>query len=107
MSNEEKLETKLDMEAIMEVYQKLAVPGAAHELLASRAGSWSTRNRHWLELDKPPMESTGACERKMIIGGRYLQEEFTGEMMGSPFTGIGFTGFDNLAQKYVMVWMIP
>jgi hypothetical protein len=93
------------MEAIMEVYRKLAVPGAAHKLLASRAGSWSTRNKHWMEADKPPIESTDACERKMIIGGRYLQEELTGEMMGSPFTGIGFTGFDNHTQKYAMVWM--
>ncbi len=99
MSNEQKLE------AVMEVYKKLAVPGAAHKLLASRAGSWSTRNRHWLEPDKPPVESIGACERKMILDGRYLQEELTGEMMGGPFSGIGFTGFDNHAQKYVMVWM--
>jgi hypothetical protein len=99
MSNEQKLE------AVMEVYKKLAVPGAAHELLASRAGSWTTRNKHWMEVDKPPVESTGACERHMIIGGRYLQEEFTGEMMGSPFSGIGFTAFDNQSQKYVMVWM--
>jgi hypothetical protein len=99
MSNEQKLE------AMMEVYKKLAVPGAAHERLASRAGSWSTRNKHWMETDKPPVESTGACERQTILGGRYLQEELTGEMMGSPFTGIGFTGFDNQTQKYVMVWM--
>ena len=41
----------------------------------------------------------------MILGGRYLQEEFTGEMMGSPFTGIGITGYDNLGKKYVMAWM--
>jgi hypothetical protein len=26
-------------------------------------------------------------------------------MMGSLFTGIGFTGYDNHTRKYVMVWM--
>ncbi|MHC1729046.1 MAG: DUF1579 family protein [Syntrophobacteraceae bacterium] len=70
--------------AIREVYKKLATTGAPHKLLESRAGSWETKNMYWSEPDKPPMESTGACERKRLPGGRYLQEEFTGEMMGSP-----------------------
>lgn len=105
MAEEKKQEGKMDMEAMMEVYQKLAVPGAHHKALASRAGAWETRNRYWMEPDKPPMESTGACERKMLLDGRYLQEDFTGEMMGSPFTGIGITGYDNYARKYVTAWM--
>ena len=29
------------------------------------------------------METTGTCEQKMILDGRYLQQEYTGEMMGS------------------------
>lgn len=105
MAEEKKQEGKMDMEALMEVYKKLAVPGAPHQLLASRVGSWNTRNKHWMDPGKPPMESTGACERKMLLDGRYLQEEFTGEMLGSPFTGIGITGYDNHTGKYMMAWM--
>jgi hypothetical protein len=41
----------------------------------------------------------------MLLGGRFLQQEFTGEMMGSPFTGIGFTGYDNHTKRYVSTWM--
>jgi hypothetical protein len=105
MAEEKSRQGKMDMEAIIKVYKKLAAPGAPHALLARRAGSWSTRNRHWMEPDKPPVESSGACERKMLLEGRYLQEEFTGEMMGTPFTGIGFTGYDNHTRKYVMAWL--
>jgi len=76
----------------MEVWRKLATPGEPHKLLAGRAGRWSTKSRHWTELDKPPMEFSGSCERKIILDGRFLQEEFSGEMMGSPFTGIGAIG---------------
>ncbi len=105
MTDEKNQEVSMDMQAMMEVYRKLAVTGAPHKLLESRTGSWETKNRYWTESDKPPMESAGASERKMLLGGRYLQEEFTGEMMGSPFNGIGFTGYDNHTGKYVMAWM--
>ena len=98
-------EEKPDFQTVMEVWKKLATPGEPHKLLASRAGSWSARSRHWMELDKPPMEFAGSCERKMILGGRFLQDEFSGEMMGSPFTGIGIIGYDNHSKKYVSSWM--
>ena len=94
-----------DFQAVMEVWEKLATPGEPHMLLASRVGSWSTKSRHWMEPEKPPMEFTGSCERKMILDGRFLQEEFSGEMMGKPFSGIGVIGYDNQSKKYVSSWM--
>jgi len=51
------------------------------------------------------MESTGISERKMILGGRFLQEDFTGDMMGGTFTGMGITGYDNHSGKYVSTWI--
>jgi hypothetical protein len=101
----QKQESKMDMQAMMEVYNKLGTPGAPHKLLASMAGSWTTKIKSWCESSKPPMESAGICEQRMILGGRFLQQEFTGEMMGSLFTGIGVTGYDNHTKKYVSTWM--
>jgi len=43
----------------------------------------------------------------MLLDGRYLQQECTGEMMGQPFTGIGTQGYDNHTKKYVSTWMDP
>ena len=105
MAKEEKPKGKMDMQAMMEVYEKLGTPGAPHKMLASLAGSWTTKTRGWMEPDKPPMEGTGTCEQKMLLGGRYLQQEYTGEMMGSPFTGINVIGYDNHAKKYVSTWI--
>lgn len=98
-------EEKPDFQEVMDVWRELATPGHAHKLLAGRAGRWSTKTRHWMELDEPPMEFSGSCKRKMILDGRFLREKFTGEMMGSPFTGIGTTGYDNHTKKYVMTWI--
>ena len=105
MANGKKQEDKMDMQAMMEVYKKLATPGAPHKMLASLEGSWITKTRAWMEPDKPPIESTGACEQKMLLEGRYLQQEYTSEMMGSPFTGINLVGYDNHTRKYVSTWI--
>jgi hypothetical protein len=105
MAKEKKQEGKMDMQAMMEVYKKLATPGAPHKVLASMTGSWNTKTKFWTEPNKPPMESTGTCEQKMILGGRFLQQEYSGEMMGSTFTGIGVTGYDNHTKKHVSTWI--
>ena len=105
MAKEKKREEKMDMQAAMDVYTKLGTPGAPHKVLASMAGSWITKTKGWMDPSKPPMESNGTCEQKMILGGRFLQQEFTGEMMGSPFAGIGVTGYDNHIKKYVSTWI--
>jgi Protein of unknown function (DUF1579) len=105
MANKQKRESKMNMEAAMKVYRKLGTPGAPHKRLAGLAGNWITKTRAWMEPDKPPMEGTGTCEQRMLLGGRYLQQEYTGEMMGSPFTGINVIGYDNHTKKYVSTWI--
>ena len=104
-AKEKKPQKQMDPQAMMEVYKKLATPGEPHKLFASLAGSWTTQTKEWMEPGKPPMESTGSCEEKVLLDGRFLQQECTGEMMGQPYTGIGVTGYDNYTKKYVSTWM--
>jgi len=94
-----------NIEQAMEVYKKLGTPGAPHKLLAHMAGSWSTKIRNWTSPDVTPMEWSGSSEQRMVLDGRYLHQEFAGEMMGQPYQGIGFTGYDNHLQRYVSTWM--
>ena len=91
----------MDPQAMMETYQKLATPGEPHKQFESLAGSWTTKTKEWMEPGKPPTESTGTAEMKMLLDGRFLQQEFTGNMMGQPFSGIGIDGYDNLRKRYV------
>ena len=51
------------------------------------------------------MESTGTAELKMVLGGRFLHQEISGNMMGQPFSGIAIDAYDNLRKKYVHAWM--
>ena len=98
-------EMQMDMQAMMEMYEKLATPGQPHQLFATLAGSWTTHVKEWMEPGKPPMESTGAAELKMLLGGRFLHQEITGHMMGQPFSGIAIDAYDNLQKKYVSMWI--
>ena len=105
MADEKHHEKGMDMQAMMEAYQKLAVPGAPHKQLASLEGSWTTQTKEWMDPTKSPMASTGSCEMKMLLGGRFLQQECSGNMMGQPYSGIGISGYDNIGKKYISTWM--
>lgn len=95
----------MDPQEMMEVYTKLATPGEPHRLFASLEGSWTSKTKEWMDTQKPPVESTGAADMKMLLGGRFLQQEINASMHGKPFSGIWTIAYDNLLQRYVSTWM--
>ena len=99
-----KVKGKMDMRAMMDVYRKVGTPGEPHKLLAKLEGSWTTKTRGWLE-GKPAMESRGTCEQKLVLDGHYLQQTYTGQMDGIPFSGINLMGYNNHTRKYESVWL--
>lgn len=105
LAKEKKAEPKMDPQAMMEVWKQLATPGEPHKMFSTLAGSWATATKEWMEPGKPPSESTGTAEMKMLLDGRFLYQEFTGNMMGQPFSGIGIDAYDNMTKKYVTAWM--
>lgn len=102
---EKQQEGKMDTQEMMEIYAELATPGEHHKRLAKMVGSWDAKIKSWMEPDEPPTESIGTSEQKMILDGRFLLQEFHGEMMGSPFNGLGISGYDNGANKYISTWI--
>jgi len=105
MAKDKKSEKQMDPQQMMEEFKKLATPGEPHQQLASLAGTWNTTTKEWMEPGKPPMESTGSVEMKTLLDGRFLQQEFTGSMMGQSYNGMGVTGYDNLLKRYVSTWI--
>ena len=105
IAKEKKHKKPMDQQAMMELWKQAATPGEPHKLFATLAGSWTTTTKEWMEPGKPPTESTGTAELKMLLDGRFLYQEFNGQMMGQPFNGIGIDGYDNIRKKYVTAWM--
>ncbi len=105
LAKEKKHDKKMDPQEMMEVWKKLGTPGEPHKLFASIAGSYTTHTKEWMEPGKPPMESDGTADSKMLLDGRFLYQEYHAQMMGQPFHGIGIDGYDNLTKKYVTAWI--
>ncbi len=105
LAKEKKGQKPMDQQAMMELWKKLATPGEPHKLFAGLAGSWTTTTKEWMEPGKPPAESTGTAEMKMLLDGRFLYQEYNSQMMGQPFSGIGIDAYDNMTKKYVTAWI--
>ena len=90
---------------MMEIWQKMATPGDAHKKLEPFVGSFTTKVKLWMAPGAPPEESEGTSEGKWALGNRYVEQRYEGTFQKQPFSGIGFTGYDNYKKKYVGVWM--
>ncbi len=95
----------MDEKAMYEKMMKAGSPSEAHKALDPLAGKFDVKVTSWNDPSKPPEESSGKAERKWIMGGRYLQEEFQGTYGGQPFTGMGTMGHDNVTGKYFGSWI--
>jgi len=97
---------KMDMDpGMMEAMMKAATPGAQHKALDGMVGSWDTKVTMWMMPGMDPMSSTGTSENHLIMGGRYLEQRYNGTVMGAPFEGLGYTGYDNVKKQYWGTWI--
>ncbi|MBI2214104.1 MAG: DUF1579 domain-containing protein [Acidobacteria bacterium] len=96
---------QMDEKAMMEAMAKIAAPGANHKKLDAFVGQWDTKITMWMAPGAPPSTSTGKSTNSWAMGGRYLEQRFEGSFMEQPFTGLGFTGYDNVTKKWWGTWM--
>lgn len=87
-----------------QVIAKYGNPGPKHQFFKSLAGSYTTHTKAWMGPGKP-VESDGTAELKLILGGRFLEENLSGTFLGNPFSGHGVSGYDLGKQKYVSFWV--
>lgn len=93
------------MDEQMEAWMKVMAVGEQHEWLAQFEGEWETVMRMWMVPGAEPIEAEGKASNKMILGGRYLVENYSSDFMGMPFHGRGTTGFDNNRRLFVGSWI--
>lgn len=98
-------EKKGKMPPGMEAMMKAAAVGPEHEVLKQLAGTFTAASSTWVAPRKPPIKAKGQSLGTMVLGDRFVMQEYTSTMMGKPFEGRGFTGYDNLKKKYVSIWM--
>src|SRR5262245_10965558 len=94
-----------DKDLFQQYVQKFGPPGPEHKLLESLVGDWHAAVKMWMDPSQKPEVSEGTLVRKSILGGRFVQEDYTGKMMDKPFHGMGTIGYDRAKQKFVTIWI--
>lgn len=105
VAQESKKPEAADHQAGMEAMIKAMTPGEAHKVLNGFAGNWDAKVTMWMAPGAEPLTSAGSAEAKWVLGGRYLEQRFQGSMMGQPFEGIAYTGYDNVLKEYWGTWI--
>lgn len=90
---------------MMEAMMKAGAPNENHKLLEPMVGHWMTTAHWWKSPESQPESSEGSSVMEWVMDGRFIRQTFTGTMMGQPFAGLGFSGYDNVKGEYVSIWM--
>jgi hypothetical protein len=103
-----------EMKKMQERMMKVMMPGEHHKELEKFAGSWKTTLKMWMMGPAgPATTSSGTAEVRKVLDGRFMLEEYNGEMkmpgpdgkmQTMPFKGIGMMGYDNYKNMYVGSW---
>lgn len=92
-------------DSLIETMVRYAMPAPQHRLLDRMAGKWKTHVKYQMTADAPVVESEGNCERKWVLGNRFLLEEFDGGDLALPFQALAIYGYDRFEQKYTSAWI--
>ncbi len=92
-------------EEMMKKWEAYATPGEAHRKLDVLVGTWTARVKSWMAPGQPPEETEGTAVNTWVLGDRFLEQKYDGTMMGKPFSGIGYTGYDNSKRRYESFWI--
>ena len=94
-----------EQQEMMRKMEEAGRPGPGHKALEPLVGKWKAEVKCWHEPGEQAQVTQGRAEAKWTLNGRFLEEEFHGEMMGKPFEGCYFIGYDNTKQTYQSVWV--
>ncbi len=91
--------------AIAAALENAMTPGPGQKKLEFMVGTFDVKIRTWPTPSDPPVEDTAVMVANWVLGGRYVQLMLAGTVMGQPYSGIGYAGFDNTTKKYMATFM--
>ena len=101
--------TDADKQKMMEAYMQASQPGEEHSRIREMAGTWDAQTKAWMPDGTECGTGKGVMKSEMILGGRYLQMDFQGEMESPqgkmPYHGMGICGYDKGKKKFFSTWI--
>jgi hypothetical protein len=96
---------EMEMSPDQKAWMEYMTPGTPHKMMESTVGEWTSKVKIWMDPSAEPIHTEGTATNQMIFGGRYLQTNHTGTMMGMPFEGMSIEGYDNASNEYFSTWI--
>jgi hypothetical protein len=78
-------------------------PTAEHQRLKEDVGTWDAQVKMWMGPGEPVVSQ--GTETVSMVGPFWQVSKFEGSMMGQPFTGTGWMGWDPAKKQYVSTWI--
>ncbi|MEZ6021604.1 MAG: DUF1579 domain-containing protein, partial [Planctomycetota bacterium] len=101
----DEISPEADMAQMMARMAEIGTTGIEHERLQPMLGTFNATVRYWMMPGGEPTLSTGTMKNTWILGGRFLQGDYSGSFEGMPFVGLSLTGYDKVRGKYVGSWV--
>lgn len=95
----------VSQDEMMKAWQEYMTPGDEHAMLSGLVGEWDGDITMWMDPSQPPQKYKGTAKYTAIMGGRYIEGTYGGEMMGMPFEGKDINGYDKAKKKYFTFWI--
>lgn len=89
---------------MMKAWQEASTPGTEHAMLKTLVGKWKVTTKSWQSENSAPEVTSGTSTFKAVLGGRFVQQDFKGKMMGQSYEGTGMMGFNNVTKKFESSW---
>lgn len=96
----------LDSAVMMKAWEAYMKPGNEHQMLSKSVGNWEAAISFYAPDGSVTSTSPGIkAETKMVLGNRYQQSTYKGDMNGMPFEGMNTIAFDNSRKVYISTWI--
>jgi len=80
-------------------------PGEGQRRLEVMVGTFDAKILTWVDPSQPPYETTGTSVNSWVLGNRFVHMTLDWSIMGEPYSGIGYFGFNNVSKMYESTWM--
>ncbi len=93
-----------EMDPAMAKMIEMGTPGPEHVLLEAMVGEWAAECTMEMEPGKPTT-TKARSKNHWIMDKRFVQQDYAGDFMGMPFSGMSLIGYDKYQKKYVSTWI--
>ena len=75
-------------------------PDPEHARLTALCGTWDVELTFWFKPGAPGMTTKGTSTIRSLLDGLFIEERIEGQLSGTPFTTLSWTGFNTSSHEY-------